>query len=72
MRSFLLAAVWLIFGLGATMLVAEALQTSRTQKLDTVADTVSPGASPQLRISDPATNRRSSPAPATQPMAKSQ
>jgi len=69
MRSFLLAAVWLVFGLGATMLVAEALQTSRTQKLDTVADTQGQGA-PQPRSADPASNRRS--APPVQPMAKSQ
>jgi len=68
MRSFLLAAVLLVFGLGVTALVAELLQTSQTQRLDTVVDIQ--GAGPP-RVADPAANRRSAPSPA-QPMVKSQ
>jgi len=70
MRSFLLAAVLLVFGLGVTALVAELLQTSQTQRLDTVVDSQGGGAGPP-RVADPASNRRSAPSPA-QPMVKSQ
>jgi hypothetical protein len=76
MRGFILGTLTVIAGLVFTAVLADTLQSWRTQRAESVAEyadpatSAGPGDKAAIRFADPATNYRPAPKPSVQPIAR--